>query len=128
MPFLFFVGAIALILVLLWLGSEFQPRVWPRLVLGTLCLVIGVPIAFIAGTILQRFNDNARFGAATRELVDATINQLEAGHADRLTPELRRFRDHYEPSYETSAERYAEEVREFQSRLRTGAEPSRSTP
>jgi hypothetical protein len=127
MPFLFVVAAIALVLVLLWLGSEFQPRVWPRIVLGSLCLGLGVPIAFTAGTILQRFNDNARFGVATRELVDATISQLQAGHADRVTAELRRFRDHYEPSYETHAERYATEVREFQDRLVTGAEPSRPT-
>jgi hypothetical protein len=126
MPFLLFIVAIALVLVMLWLASEFQPRVWPRLVLGAACLGLGLPIAFTAGDILQRFNDNARFGAATRELVDATISQLQSGHADRVTSELRRFRDHYEGTYETHVERYEQEVHEFRGRLLTGAEPPHS--
>jgi hypothetical protein len=128
MPLLFLTVAIALTLVLLWLASEFQPRVWPRIMLGGLCLGLGLPIAFTAGGVLQRFNDNANYGAATGELVDTTIKQLKAGQADRVIAELRRFRDHYEPSYETHVERYEEQVREFKGRLLSGAEPSRPTP
>jgi hypothetical protein len=127
MPLLFWIAAIALVLALSWLASEFQPRVWPRIALGALCLGLGLPIAYTAGGLLQRFNDNANYGAATSELVETTIQQLHAGHSDRVIVELRHFRDHYQPSYETNVVRYEEAVREFKSHLLTGAEPSRPT-
>jgi hypothetical protein len=128
MPLVFWLAAIAIVLTLLWLVSEFQPRVWPRIVLGALCLGLCVLIAFAVAKTLQRFNDNAAYGEATGELVDTTIQQLKAGHADRVVAELRHFRDHYQPSYETNVVRYEEAVREFKSRLPNGVEPSQPKP
>jgi hypothetical protein len=128
MPLLIWIVAIAVILAILWVASEFQPRVWLRIVLGGLCLGLAVPTGFVAGEILQRFDDNARYGAATSELVDATIRQLGAGHADRVVVELRHFRDQYQPSYETNVVRYEDQVGEFKSRLTLGAQPSQPKP
>jgi hypothetical protein len=128
MPLLIWIVASAVILASLWLASEFQPRVWLRIVLGGLCLGLAVPTGYMAGDILQRFDDNARYGAATSELVDATIRQLGAGHADRVVVELRHFRNQYQPSYETNVVRYEEQVGEFKSRLAFGAKPSQPKP
>jgi hypothetical protein len=61
-------------LLLAWFVSEFQSRVWLRVALGIACFVAGVPIAFAAGGVLQRFNDNAAYGSATAGLVDMRSN------------------------------------------------------
>jgi hypothetical protein len=126
----FLLVLLAIILPTAWLLSEFQPRRWLRLVLGVFCLGFGLPIAFGAGGVLQRFNDNALYGAATADLVDTTISQLEARNSDRVLSELRHFRDKYQPSYESHVGRYEEQIREFKSRLAittNQAQPPRPT-
>jgi hypothetical protein len=128
MPLIFLFLVVSLVLLLSWLASEFQPRVWPRIVLGALCFGLGAPIGFIAGGLLQRFDDNAHYGVATSDLVDTTIQQLKADHSDRVIVELRHFRDHYQPSYETNVVRYEQAVREFKTHLLTDSRPSPPTP
>jgi len=83
-----------------WLASEFQRRRWLRIVLGCAAILLSFGVAWIVGS-LERLNSNAWYGAATKDLVQNTIEQLEAGNTDRVLAELRRLRSKYYPSYET---------------------------
>ena len=88
---------------LAWFASEFQTRRWLRLMLGTLAILSSAAISWAVGS-LDRLTSNAWFGAATKNLVQNTIQQLEAVNADRVLAELRRLRDNYQPAYESRAD------------------------
>ncbi len=103
-----------------WLVSEFQPRRWLRIALG--CCAIGMCclVAFVVGT-FENFNANAWYGSASKELVDTTLLELEAGHSDKVIQELRVLQSKFQPTYENRA-RYDELVDEYVIGL--GHEPS----
>ena len=119
----------AMALLLGWLLSEFQPRRWLRIVLGSACLGLGVLLAYGIGELLQGFRDNIAFCTATADLVDTTIAQLEKHRCDQTLAELRHFRQKCELNYETHPQKFAEGVREFKKRITAEdqpAEPSRA--
>ncbi len=100
-----------IILPLLWLLSEFQPRRWPRVSLGCAALLMSFGDAWVVGA-LDRLNSNAWYGAATKDLIQNTIEQLEAGNTDRVVAELKRLRSKYNPSYESRSD-YDKLVNEY---------------
>jgi hypothetical protein len=85
-----------------WLASEFRERRWVRIGLGVASLTMSFGVAFLAGY-LERFQSNSWFGTVTKELVDSTIRELEAGNEDRVLAALRGLREKYVPTYENRA-------------------------
>jgi hypothetical protein len=110
--------ALVIFLPIAWLLAEFEGARWLRITLGVCCFGIGIPCAFLVGEIGQTFNDNAEYGGATAELIDVTIQHLNGRKCDQVLAELRRFREGYRPSYETSAKAYQREINEFKDRMR----------
>jgi hypothetical protein len=60
-------------------------------------------VAALVGA-LHRFNDNAWYGNATKELVDTTIAELEAGSQANVVASLKELQRRFEPSYENRAQ------------------------
>jgi hypothetical protein len=89
-------------LAVAWLAAEFQPRRWPRLLLGAGTLVSGVALAAVAS------HDRPRPGGydarAGQELVEETLRELQAGHAERVGAGLEQLRGEFRPAYASQAE------------------------
>jgi len=105
-----------------WFASEFQSRRWLRLVLGCLAILLSFGIAAIVGA-LERWNSNAWFGNASKELVDATVTELETGNRDGVLRALKTLQRKYSPTYENRA-RYDVLIEETVAQMR--ARPQRS--
>ena len=90
-------------LPLAWLASEFQPRKSIRIVLGIAAIGMSFGVAWIAGS-FERWNSNIWYGAASKDLVENTIIELENGNADRVLAELRVLRTNLNPTYENRAD------------------------
>ena len=101
-----------------WFASEFQERRWLRLALGPVAILLSFGFAVLVGW-LERYNSNAWFGSATKELIDAAVTELETGNRDRVLRSLKDLQGRYAPTYENRA-RYdllvEEAVNEMQSR------------
>jgi len=108
-------------LPLAWLASEFQSRRWLSILLGVLALSMGL---FLAGAFsaLERFNYNAWYGAASADLIDATIAEIEGGRTKDLLPVLRKLRDDFDPTYENRAH-YDELVGRFVKQIEAAPSP-----
>ncbi len=59
-------------------------------------------VAWLVGS-LDRLNSNIWYGAATKDLIQNTIVELESGNEDRVLTELRALRSKFHPTYETRA-------------------------
>jgi hypothetical protein len=105
----------AVALPIAWCLSEFQSRRWLRILLGTLAIFWSSALATGVG-MLESLNSNAWFGSVTKDLIQNTIKELEAGNTDEVITELRRLRSRYEPSYENRAE-YDKLVHEYVERV-----------
>jgi hypothetical protein len=55
-------------------------------------------------------NANAWYGFATKELIDATVVELDQGNQDRVLASLKHLREQFHPTYENRA-RYDELVK-----------------
>jgi hypothetical protein len=114
-------GLFVLVLVVMtpiaWFASEYQDRRWLRLVLGSAAILLGFGVAFVVGS-LERFNSNAWFGSATKELIDVTVHELEAGDKERVLRSLKHLQKQYVPTYEHRA-RYDHLVQETVAKMRT---------
>jgi len=100
-----------------WFASEYQNRRWLRLVLGCLAILV----SFGIGANVERFNSNSWFGNASKELVDATVSELEAGNKDGVLRSLRTLQQKYSPTYEHRA-RYNDLVKETVSEMHAGSQ------
>jgi hypothetical protein len=102
------VNALGLVLLIVvaapiaWFASEFQERRWLRLTLGTAAILMSFGVAWLAGS-LERFNSNAWYGSASKQLIDATVTGLEAGNKDRVLRSLKGLQEKYSPTYENRA-------------------------
>jgi hypothetical protein len=105
-----------------WFASEYQERRWLRLVLGCLAILMSFGIAAIVGS-LERFNSNSWFGNASKELVDATVAELEAGNRDGVLRSLKAMQQKYVPTYENRA-RYDVLVDETVTQMHAGPQGS----
>ncbi len=85
-----------------WFASEFQERRWLRLALGTCAILVSVGVGALVGC-LERYNSNAWFGGASKDLIDATVTELETGHRDRVLRSLKDLQERYSPTYENRA-------------------------
>src|SRR4051794_20313355 len=112
-----FVLILVVVLPFAWLTSEFQHRRWLRVILGTSAILLSFGVAYLVGS-LARLNYNAWYGGATKELIDTTIGELEAGNTDLVLSSLKRLQANYRPTYESRAN-YDELVSEIAAEMRT---------
>lgn len=117
-PQLILTFVLAVALPLAWLASEFQPRRWLRILLGTLALSLTLFLV-ITFSILERLNYNAWYGHATAEFIDTTIQEIEGGRTEQLLPALRKLREDFNPTYETR-DHYDQRVTQFVKQVREG--------
>lgn len=94
-----------------WCCSEFQNRVWIRILLGVLSLTMSFGVAFAVGS-FERFNSNAWYGSASGDLITATVMKLEEGETEEVIEELKALRSRFHPTYESRAN-YHEHVRDY---------------
>ncbi|QDS98569.1 hypothetical protein [Adhaeretor mobilis] len=83
-----------------WFISEFQPSRGLRVVLGVAALSMSFGVAWVVGS-LERLNLNSLYGAASKDLIENTIVELENGNTDRVIQGMRKLRSGFHPSYET---------------------------
>ena len=102
---------LAVLLPVGWLVSEFQSRRWLRILCGVLSLGMCVFLAIAVGT-LQRLSYNAWYGAASAELIEATIAGIEAGKTKEVVAGLKGLRGDFFPTYQGRAH-YDELVKRF---------------
>jgi hypothetical protein len=100
---------------ILWFASEFQDRRWLRIGAGVASILMSFLIAFAVGT-MEHLNANAWYGGASKNLIDAAVEELEEGATDRLLQELKVLQEQFHPTYENRA-RYDKLIEEFLSRL-----------
>jgi hypothetical protein len=115
-PQLLVLFVLAVGLPLGWLASEFQPRRWLRILLGILALTMSVFLA-LGFSLLERFNYNAWYGAASATLIDTTIAEIEDGRTDQLLPALRHLRGEFYPTYMNRAH-YDQLVNQFAEQIK----------
>src|SRR5690348_681547 len=85
-----------------WFASEFQNRIWLRLILGCAAIFLCFGVAFVVGS-LEMFNANAWFGGATQDLVNTAVEQMEAGKTEQVLAALKNLQKTYQPTYENRA-------------------------
>lgn len=86
-----------------WLVAEFKASRSVRIGLGVLALATVIFLAYGLGNVLTKFNHNAWFGGATKQLVETSIAQVEDGHLDRVLKAWRSLDAQYQPTYENRA-------------------------
>ena len=86
-----------------WFVSEFKSQKRSvRCLLGTLAILSCFGVAWLAAQ-LCRLNYNAWYGTASKQLVDTTISQIEAGNNALLLKELKQLQEDFKPTYEYRA-------------------------
>lgn len=85
-----------------WFLSEFQERRWLRLLLGSISISLCFAVAVLVGK-LERWNDNAWYGFASKGLIEATIAELESGKAERVLVAYKHLQSEFSPTYENRA-------------------------
>ena len=115
-PLAYFVLLILIALPIAWIASEFGKRRPLRIALGLAAIASAMGVAYIVGH-TSKFNYNAWYGAASKNLVDTTIKEIEDGNIDRVMSVLRRLNLDYKPTYETRAD-YDELVNEAVSQMK----------
>jgi hypothetical protein len=85
-----------------WLLAEFRWSRKVRIGLGIAAILMSFGVASLVG-LLERLNSNAWFGYASKELIDTTVAELDAGHTERVLHTFRQLQSQYAPTYENRA-------------------------
>jgi hypothetical protein len=101
-PLGFLVAMLLLGVPITWFVAEFQGRRWLRLILGSFAILLSFGVAALVGS-AERFNSNAWFGLASKNLIDTTIVELEAGNGEGVLRSLKTLQQDYSPTYEHRA-------------------------
>jgi len=100
-----------------WLIAEFRGSRSLRIVLGILAMALTTFCVSALSTVLTRFDYNAWYGRATKDLIDASLDEIEDGHLDRVLQEWPSLNAQYQPTYENRAS-YRELAAEATARIR----------
>jgi hypothetical protein len=100
-----------------WLVSEFHGSRSSRIALGVLAIGVTTVCVSAQSTMLTRFDYNAWYGFATKDLIETSLTQIEEGHLDRVLKVWRSLNAQYQPTYENRA-KYRELVTEAVARIR----------
>jgi hypothetical protein len=90
---------ISALLPIAWIMADFRGSALRRRVIGALALLWSFGIAYMVG-VLQQFDANAYYTSHTKELLDASISQHQAGRSEAVIREWTRARDAFHPAYE----------------------------
>ena len=86
-----------------WLASEFSKYRALRIVLGILALCTVAFCTWTTNALLTHIQYNQMYGFATRDLIDASLEQIDKGHTDRVQKAWRGIKGKYLPDYESRA-------------------------
>ena len=70
--------------------------------MGIAAIASAIGVAYLVGH-LARWNYNAWYGGASKDLVETTVTHIEDGKIDRVMSLLRRLNLDYQPTYENRA-------------------------
>lgn len=91
-----------IVIPIAWLIAEYSAPRWARVLLGLASILMCFGVSYVVSS-LSRLNYNAWYGAATSDLLDATIDHLESGNTEHVLSNLKQLRSEYEPTYENRA-------------------------
>lgn len=100
-----------------WLVSEFQRHRWISILLGCVSIGLVAFVAYAGATFTTRFELNQSFGAASRSLVVAIVEELKSDDNAHVSSVLDHFAKRYDPNYENWP-RYDEQIKGVVERLR----------
>lgn len=106
----------AILLPIGWLLADIWGSPLVRRTLGVIAILWSFVIAYAIGT-LEQLNSNAYFGRATKELLENSVQQMQAGKGDVVQREWIRMIEEYQPTYENRG-RYREIVDETIERMK----------
>ena len=93
-----------------WLAAEFRARIAVRRTLGVITILWSFGVAALVGA-LHDFNANVYFTTASKELLEASVQQLRAGKTEAVLREWSRANDEFGPTYENRA-RYQQIIKQ----------------
>ena len=85
-----------------WLIAEFRAKTAMRRTLGVVTILWSFGVATLVGA-LRDFNANVYFTTASKELLEASVQQLRAGKTEAVLREWSHANDEFGPTYETRA-------------------------
>ena len=93
-----------------WFIADLRGGIRVRRILGVLAVLWSFAVAALVG-MLQAFDANAYFSAATKQLLTESVTQLNAGRTDAVVRAWSHAKDQINPTYENRG-RYQEIVDE----------------
>lgn len=87
-----------------WLASEFRYGRGMRISLGIAAMAVVTITASGLWSTLSKLQYNSDFGAATKGLIEASIEQIEDAQLDRVLKAWRGLNAQYRPTYENRAQ------------------------
>jgi len=115
-----FVLALLIGLPIFWICAEFSEYRWLRILLGVAAILFSLVVAAAVGT-LERLNYNSWYGDATKELVEVTVEELQAGNQSGVIDALNALKMQYHPTYENRAN-YDELVKQTIAQMKSSRE------
>lgn len=90
--------ALLILICALWVAAELYWSAGVRIGMGATAISMCCALAFLIGVALQHANSSLWFGEMSRELVDASVDELERGRSEAVLNALRQLRDGYRSS------------------------------
>ena len=86
-----------------WLVAEFKFGRTARIIFGLVSLIwVGFCVAALIG-VTTTFQYNIWYGNNTKDLIDASVRQLEAGNTNQVLNAFKNIQASYQPTYENHA-------------------------
>jgi len=103
-----FILFLVVTLPIAWLIAEFRGSRTVRTTLGLCAIATSFGVASLAGS-LESFQANSYYTSATKQLIDATLAELEDGNTEEVISALQTLQDEFVVTYEYRGG-YAEKV------------------
>jgi hypothetical protein len=100
-----------------WLTADIWGSPLARRCFGVIALLVLPTVAFLFGSMIEHFNSTAEFSFASKDLLECSLQQMQAGRNDVVQREWKRMIEEYQPSYENRG-RYREVVEEAIERMK----------
>lgn len=94
---------LSLLLPIAWFLSELRGKPPVRILLGFLSIASVVFCTWAVTGLLATINYNAEYGAATSDLIKASLAAIDRGQVDRVAAAWRELGSRYQPTYENRA-------------------------
>ena len=85
-----------------WLVADFRSSAKVRRIVGVVTILWSFAVAAFVGA-LQQFNANSYFTSASKDLLEASVQQLRAGKTEAVVRELSHANEQFSPTYENRA-------------------------